>query len=168
MGGSGISWAICKSAPCCRQITTPAPHHSVFTGQMPFLPPNQQRQSTEGTILIQVTCAKILVKIGRVVLEICSRTDKETGKQTRSSQYSAAVQAGGGVTNLAVDAAVGRLLACRADEHRRSRARLTPHVGHLVVGRRLGRLVRAGARVGVGDSRTTWPMSRTRRKPRMM
>ena len=28
--GSGISWAICKSAPCSRQITTPAPHHSVF------------------------------------------------------------------------------------------------------------------------------------------
>ena len=41
MGGSGISWAICKSAPCSRQITTPAPHHSVFTGRMPFLPPNQ-------------------------------------------------------------------------------------------------------------------------------
>jgi len=27
----------------------PATHHSVFTGRMPFLPPNQQRQSTEGT-----------------------------------------------------------------------------------------------------------------------
>jgi len=27
------------------QITTPAPHY-VFTGRMPFLPPNQQRQST--------------------------------------------------------------------------------------------------------------------------
>ena len=39
--GSGISWAICKSAPCSRQITKPAPHHSVFTGWMPFLPPNQ-------------------------------------------------------------------------------------------------------------------------------
>jgi len=26
----------------------PAPHHSVFTGWMPFLPPNRQRQSTEG------------------------------------------------------------------------------------------------------------------------
>ena len=26
---------------------TPAPHHSVFSGQMPFLPPSQQRQSTE-------------------------------------------------------------------------------------------------------------------------
>ena len=28
----------------------PVPHHSVFTGQMPFLPPNQQHQSTEGNI----------------------------------------------------------------------------------------------------------------------
>jgi len=26
----------------------PAPHHSFFTGRMPFLPPNQQCQSTEG------------------------------------------------------------------------------------------------------------------------
>ena len=30
VSGSGISWAICKSAPCSRQITTPAPHYSVF------------------------------------------------------------------------------------------------------------------------------------------
>ena len=30
MSGSGISWAICKSAPRSRQITTPAPHHSCF------------------------------------------------------------------------------------------------------------------------------------------
>jgi len=30
VSGSGISRAICKSAPCSRQITTPAPHHSVF------------------------------------------------------------------------------------------------------------------------------------------
>jgi len=29
VSGSGVSWAICKSAPCPRQITTPAPHHSV-------------------------------------------------------------------------------------------------------------------------------------------
>jgi len=48
VSGSGISWAIRKSAPCSRQITMPVPHHSVFTGWMPFLPPNQQRQSTEG------------------------------------------------------------------------------------------------------------------------
>jgi len=30
VSGSGISLAICKSAPCSRQITTPAPQHSVF------------------------------------------------------------------------------------------------------------------------------------------
>ena len=49
VSGSGISWNICKSAPRPRQITMPAPHHtSFFTGRTPFLPPNQQRQSTEG------------------------------------------------------------------------------------------------------------------------
>ena len=30
VSGSGISWAVCKSAPRSRQITMPAPHHSVF------------------------------------------------------------------------------------------------------------------------------------------
>ena len=30
VSGSGISWAISKSAPRSRQITTQAPHHSVF------------------------------------------------------------------------------------------------------------------------------------------
>ena len=30
VSGIGISWAICKSAPRSTQITTPAPHHSVF------------------------------------------------------------------------------------------------------------------------------------------
>ena len=45
VSGSGISWAICKSAPCSRQITMPVPHYSkFFTGRMPFLLPNQQRQ----------------------------------------------------------------------------------------------------------------------------
>jgi len=52
VSGSGIRWAICKSAPRSRQITTPAPRHSVFTGRMPFLLPNQQRQSTEGSVIV--------------------------------------------------------------------------------------------------------------------
>ena len=30
VSSSGISWAICKSAPHSRQITTPESHHSVF------------------------------------------------------------------------------------------------------------------------------------------
>ena len=47
VSGSGICWAICKSAPQRRQ---PRQHPTTqfFTGRMPFLPPNQQRQSTEG------------------------------------------------------------------------------------------------------------------------
>jgi len=30
VSGSGISWAVCKSAPCSRQITTPVPHTRFF------------------------------------------------------------------------------------------------------------------------------------------
>jgi len=43
---------LCKFAPSSIQITTPVPHHSVSTGRMPFLPPNQQRQSTEGSMTV--------------------------------------------------------------------------------------------------------------------
>ena len=42
---------VCTSLQTHNHTST---HHSVFTGRMPFLPPNQQRQSTEGgyTILV--------------------------------------------------------------------------------------------------------------------
>ena len=57
VSGSGISWTICKSASHSRQITTPAPHRSVFfMGRMPFLPPNQQHLSTEGTVIWYKAC----------------------------------------------------------------------------------------------------------------
>jgi len=49
LGCSGISWIIHKpSAPFSRQITTPTPYHSIFTGRILFLTPSQQCQSTEG------------------------------------------------------------------------------------------------------------------------
>ena len=48
--GSGISWATCKSAPHSRQMATPTTTQ-FFTGRMPFLPPNQHRQSTEDKAL---------------------------------------------------------------------------------------------------------------------
>ena len=36
--GSSISWTVCKrSASRCRQIATPTPVHSIFTGRMLFL-----------------------------------------------------------------------------------------------------------------------------------
>jgi len=48
VSGSGI-WAICKSALCSRQKPCQHPTTQFFTGRMPFLPPNQQCQNTEGT-----------------------------------------------------------------------------------------------------------------------
>jgi len=60
LGCSGISWTICKqSAPRSRQITTPPPHHSiftVFTGQMYFLMPKQQYQITKSSYLHSDRC----------------------------------------------------------------------------------------------------------------
>ena len=57
---SGFYWskrhwvAVASAGPCAprsRQITMPVPHYSsFFTGRMPFLSPNQQRQSTEGFV----------------------------------------------------------------------------------------------------------------------
>ena len=49
---SGISWTTCKqSAPRCRRITTPTPHHSIFTVHMLDLTPSQRCQSPEGQVL---------------------------------------------------------------------------------------------------------------------
>ena len=45
VSGSGICWDICKSAPHPRQLRQ-HPTTQCFTGRMPFLPPNQQHQST--------------------------------------------------------------------------------------------------------------------------
>jgi len=47
VSGSGITWAICKSAPRSRQITTPACRHSVFTGRMPFCRPTNSVKALE-------------------------------------------------------------------------------------------------------------------------
>ena len=88
LSGSGINWAMCKSAPCSRQTTMPAPHHLVFTGRMPFLPPNHQRQSTKGTATDIDNMHKNFVEIGCGIPEIRWWTDKDTSRQTQSSQYS--------------------------------------------------------------------------------
>jgi len=69
VSGSDISRAICKSAPRSRQTTTPTPHHSFFTGRMPFLPPNQQCQSTEG-----ISCLRCLLQWRKAYLSKVFRT----------------------------------------------------------------------------------------------
>jgi len=45
-------------------LTAPLPSQppKVFTGRMPFLPPNQQRQSTEGQFFSTLSSAKIAIK----------------------------------------------------------------------------------------------------------
>jgi len=48
VSGSCISWAICKSAPCPRQVTMPALHHSVLQAGCPSCRPINQ--STEGNL----------------------------------------------------------------------------------------------------------------------
>jgi len=50
VSGSTICWAICKSdlTPDRRYQQASTPPLKFFTDRMPFLPPNQQRQSTEG------------------------------------------------------------------------------------------------------------------------
>jgi len=51
VSGSGISWAIMQ---VCTLLQTDnhasTPPLSFFTGRMPFLPANQQRQCTEGKV----------------------------------------------------------------------------------------------------------------------
>ena len=46
VSGSGICWAICKSAPCSRQTTTPALYHSVFyrPDDLPATQPTASKQ----------------------------------------------------------------------------------------------------------------------------
>jgi len=59
VSGSGISWAIWKSAICSRHNNASTPTTQFCTGQMPFLPPNQQHQSTEGTAISTTNNLKI-------------------------------------------------------------------------------------------------------------
>ena len=54
VSGSGIRWAICKSAPRCRQITTT----QFFTGRMPFLLPNSVK-SLKAALKGLRTCTEI-------------------------------------------------------------------------------------------------------------
>ena len=68
--GSGISWTVCKQpAPRSRRRTTPTPHHSIFTGRMLFLTPNQQFQSTKGFFSLTFTemcVVSVFVQIGNL------------------------------------------------------------------------------------------------------
>ena len=57
MSSSGISWAICKTAPRSRQITTPAPHHSVFyrPDALPAAQPTASKHWRQQTYLVSAS-----------------------------------------------------------------------------------------------------------------
>ena len=62
VGGSGISWAIYKSAPCSRQKTRPALHHSVFlqAGCPSCCPTNSVKALKAYSILYSTTCYNMI------------------------------------------------------------------------------------------------------------
>ena len=57
VSGSGISWAVCKSAPCSRQINMPTPHHSVF--YMPDALPAAQPTASKHWMHMQISLNNI-------------------------------------------------------------------------------------------------------------
>jgi len=59
----GISWAICKSAPRSRQITTPAPHRSVFlqSGRPSCRPTNSTKAPKATLTHPTLSCKEIRV-----------------------------------------------------------------------------------------------------------
>jgi len=62
VSGSGIRWATCKSAPRSRQITTPAPHHSVFLqAGCPSCHPTNSIKALKDLVM-RVHCKKNQVK----------------------------------------------------------------------------------------------------------
>ena len=70
VSGSGISWAICKSAPSSRQITTPAPHHSVFyrPDALPAAQPTASKKTTHSIKELKACWALSLLQIS---INIC-------------------------------------------------------------------------------------------------
>ena len=60
VSGSSISWAICKSARRSRQITTPAPHHSVFY-RPGALPATQATASKHWRLILYIHIMQILI-----------------------------------------------------------------------------------------------------------
>jgi len=67
VSGSGISWAVCKSAPRSRQITTPAPHQLVFLqAGCPSCRPTNSVKALKGLILDDIRGISLTANPGPV------------------------------------------------------------------------------------------------------
>jgi len=75
VSGSGISWAVCKSAPLQTDNHASTPLLSFFTGRMRFLLPNQQRQSTEGTVgAVTMDFKSLILEKAKLSLKFCNKS----------------------------------------------------------------------------------------------
>ena len=77
VSSSGISWAVCKSAPCSRQTTMPVPHHSVFyrPDALPAAQPTASKHwrphnFLKSYLLYNVTALKILMPLLVLLLSV--------------------------------------------------------------------------------------------------
>ena len=74
VSGSGISWAICKSAPCSRQITTPAPPLLSFyrPDAIPAAQPTASKHWRCYLVICNITISEVIGTAGIVCdLWIC-------------------------------------------------------------------------------------------------
>ena len=85
VSGSGISWAVCKSAPRSRQITMPAPHRSVFyrPDALPAAQPTASKHKAEGKLWLQSWADAACKSWSTVHLSLCLCG----GRTTRASFY---------------------------------------------------------------------------------
>jgi len=58
----------------------PAPHHSLFTGRVPFLPPNQQRHSTDGKGFYKALTGTLILDVEPVSVATQPPEVVETGE----------------------------------------------------------------------------------------
>jgi len=91
VSGSGIHWAICKSAPSSRQITTPAPHHWVFyrPDALPAAQPTVSKHLV--TSNVQYIYLLICSKTVRVEIAVSQRHYSQHEKLRRWSDEAATV-----------------------------------------------------------------------------
>ena len=100
--GSGITWAICKSAPRSRQITTPAPNHSVFY-RLDALP------------AAQPTASKQWRHTGNIHKKIVQFWRKVHEQRDTHDHHNTPLPSVGGVTNNIREAKLHCHLTCKSD-----------------------------------------------------
>ena len=70
MSGSGITWAICKSAPRSRQITMPAPHHCFLQAGCPSCRPTNSVKALKAQCHYRATPLQLISVIQAIFSDL--------------------------------------------------------------------------------------------------